>query len=62
MNDELILSDKYKKFMRCNASVEFLEGTTYAGKTTVGIVKFMFKCAASKKKLHIISICIFNFV
>lgn len=55
MNDELILSDKYKKFMRCNASVEFLEGTTYAGKTTVGIVKFMFKCAASKKKLHIIS-------
>lgn len=55
MNDELVLSDKYKKFMRCNASVEFLEGTTYAGKTTVGIVKFMFKCAASKKKLHIIS-------
>lgn len=55
MNDELILSDKYKKFMRCNASVEFLEGTTYAGKTTVGIIKFMFKCAASKKKLHIIS-------
>ncbi len=55
MNDELVLSDKYKKFMRCNASVEFLEGTTYAGKTTVGIIKFMFKCAASKKKLHIIS-------
>ena len=29
--------------------------TTYAGKTTVGIVKFMFKVAQSPKKLHILS-------
>lgn len=29
--------------------------TTYAGKTTVGIVKFMFKVADSKNKLHVIS-------
>ena len=41
--------------MKCQANVEFLEGTTFAGKTTVGIVKFMFKVASSKKKLHIIS-------
>ena len=41
--------------MRCQASVEFLEGTTFAGKTTVGVVKFMLKVAASHKKLHIIS-------
>ena len=41
--------------MKCQASVEFLEGTTFAGKTTVGIVKFMLKAAGSKKKLHIIS-------
>lgn len=49
------LSEKYKDFMKCQASVEFLEGTTFAGKTTVGIVKFMLKVAESQKKLHIIS-------
>lgn len=51
----LILSDKYKAFIRCNAPVEFLEGTTAAGKTTVGIYKFMLKVAQSQKKLHIIA-------
>lgn len=51
----LLLSDKYKAFIRCNAPVEFLEGTTAAGKTTVGIYKFMLKVAESKKKLHIIA-------
>lgn len=51
----LILSDKYKAFIRCNAPVEFLEGTTAAGKTTVGIYKFMLKVAESPKKLHIIA-------
>lgn len=51
----LILSPKYKAFIRCNAPVEFLEGTTAAGKTTVGIFKFILKCAESPKKLHILS-------
>ena len=51
----LILSDKYKEFLKCDAPVEFLEGTTYAGKTTVGLFKFMIKVAASSKKLHIIA-------
>lgn len=51
----LILSDKYKAFLKCNAPVEFLEGTTHAGKTTVGLFKFMLKVAASPKKLHIIA-------
>lgn len=51
----LLLSDKYKAFIRCNASVEFLEGTTAAGKTTVGIYKFMLKVGESEKKLHIIA-------
>lgn len=56
MSDQtLILSDKYKAFIRCNAPAEFLEGTTYAGKTTVGIYKFMLKVAESPKKLHIIA-------
>lgn len=51
----LVLSSKYKDFIKCNAPVEFLEGTTAAGKTTVGIFKFMLKVAQSPKKLHIIA-------
>lgn len=35
--------------------MEFLEGTTLAGKTTVGIFKFMLKVAESPKKLHILA-------
>lgn len=49
------LSDKYKEFIRYNAPVEFLEGTTAAGKTTVGLLKFMLKVAESPKKDHIIA-------
>ncbi|MDD6282096.1 MAG: hypothetical protein PUA70_01580 [Oribacterium sp.] len=53
--DRLLLSEKYKAFLRCRASAEFLEGTTYAGKTTVGLFKFVLKCAESSKKLHILA-------
>lgn len=52
---DLILSDKYKTFLKTEAPVEFLEGTTYAGKTTVGAVKFLLKVAKNPKKQHIIS-------
>ena len=52
---DLLLSDKYKAFIRCQAPVEFLEGTTAAGKTTVGLYKFMLKVADSPKKLHILA-------
>lgn len=53
---ELILSTKYKDFLKYNdADCEILEGTTAAGKTTVGVVKFMFQVANSKNKIHIIS-------
>lgn len=52
---DLLLSDKYKAFLRCNATVEFLEGTTAAGKTTVGLFKFMLKVAESPKRIHILS-------
>ena len=52
---ELILSDKYKKFLKTKAPVEFLEGTTAAGKTTVGIFKFMLRVAESSKRQHILS-------
>jgi PBSX family phage terminase large subunit len=54
-SETLLLSEKYKAFLRYQAPVEFLEGTTYAGKTTVGIVKFMLKVANSSKKLHVLS-------
>lgn len=52
---ELLLSEKYKAFLRHEAPVEFLEGTTAAGKTTVGAFKFMLRVAASPRKLHILS-------
>ncbi|MDM8313141.1 terminase large subunit domain-containing protein [Clostridium cadaveris] len=55
-NKELYpLSEKYLDFLEHNAPVEFLEGTTAAGKTTVGLVKFMLKVAKSNKKMHIIA-------
>ena len=53
--ERLVLSDKYKAFLQCNAPAEFLEGTTAAGKTTVGLFKFMLKVAESPKKLHILA-------
>lgn len=53
--EELLLSKKYKAFLKHDAPVEFLEGTTAAGKTTVSIVKFMLKVADSPKKLHVLS-------
>lgn len=52
---DLLLCEKYKAFLRCKAPVEFLEGTTAAGKTTVGLFKFMLKAAQSEQKLHILS-------
>ena len=55
MDDRLILSEKYQAFLRCDAPVEFLEGTTAAGKTTVGLFKFMLKVAESPKKIHILA-------
>ena len=55
MSDEYKLSSKYKAFLKHNAPVEFLEGTTAAGKTTVGILKFMLKVAKSPKKMHVIA-------
>lgn len=53
--ERLLLSDKYKAFLRCDAPVEFLEGTTAAGKTTVGLFKFMIKVRESPKRLHILA-------
>lgn len=51
----LKLSQKYKEFLRVKCKREFLEGTTAAGKTTVGIFKFMCMVAASDRKFHLIA-------
>lgn len=55
MSEQFLLSDKYKVFLKRDAPVEFLEGATFAGKTTVGVPKFMFRVADSPKKLHVLS-------
>ena len=52
---ELKLSPKALAFLRCRARYEFLEGTTYAGKTTLALLKFVLRCAASSRRLHILS-------
>ena len=52
---DLILSEKYKAFLRCRAPVEFLEGTTAAGKTTVGLFKFMLRVAESHQFIHVLA-------
>lgn len=54
-NERLLLSPKYQDFIRTDAKVEMLEGVTYAGKTTVGLFKFMLKVAQSEKRLHIVA-------
>ncbi len=55
MSEQFLISEKYKAFMKHDAPVEFLEGTTFSGKTTTGIVKFMFKAAESPKKIHVLA-------
>lgn len=51
----LILSPKFKDFLTTYCEREFLEGTTAAGKTTVGIPKFMLRVAMSDKKDHVLA-------
>ena len=56
MSDQrLVLSPKYRAFIKSKADLEVLEGTTAAGKTTVGLYKFILKCADSPKQLHILA-------
>lgn len=46
---------KYIAFLKHAAEVEFLEGTTASGKTTVGAIKFILKAIKSSKKDHVLS-------
>ena len=52
---DILLSDKYKDFLKHEADAEALEGQTMAGKTTIGVFKFMLKVAKSSDKLHFIA-------
>jgi PBSX family phage terminase large subunit len=49
------LSEKYRDFLRHEAPVEFMEGSTASGKTTVGAVKFLLKAHASPRRQHLIA-------
>ena len=49
--NNIVLSPKYKFFLKHKAEAEALEGTTAAGKTTVGVVKFMLKVAQMLRKI-----------
>ncbi|MCR4258756.1 terminase [Streptococcus uberis] len=58
MSNKFPLSQKYKDFCSTfkDVDADFLEGTTAAGKTTVGVgVKFMRAVSRSTKKFHIIA-------
>ena len=50
----LLLSPKFKYFLKIKCEREFLEGVTACGKTTVGIFKFMCLVANSEKRFHVI--------
>lgn len=51
----LKLSPKFRDFISVITEREYLEGTTAAGKTTVGIFKFMLMVARSDVKYHVIA-------
>lgn len=51
----LVLSPKFKDFVTTITQRDYLEGTTAAGKTTVGIFKFMLMVARAEEKYHIIA-------
>ena len=49
------LGPKYQAFLDHRAQAEFLEGVTAAGKTTVGLLKFMLEAAESDRDQHILA-------
>lgn len=51
----LKLSPKFKDFILTKTKRDYLEGTTAAGKTTVGIFKFMLLVADSDHSHHLIA-------
>lgn len=54
-DDLLVLSPKFRDFILTETKRDYLEGTTAAGKTTVGIFKYMLMVAKSDLKDHVIA-------
>ena len=53
---KILLSPKFKAFIKhTDFNFAFLESCTHAGKTTVGVIGFMFLVAKSKKLFHVIA-------
>ena len=50
----MLFSEKQKAFLTYKTNVECAEGQTYAGKTTIGAIKFILRVKASSKKQHCI--------
>lgn len=56
MMGKIKLSPKFKAYLKYTGfDFEFLESCTSTGKSTVGIIKFMFMVAMSSKKFHVIA-------
>lgn len=55
MSKTLVLSPKFKHFILTETERDYLEGTTAAGKTTVGIFKFMMMVTKSDRKYHVMA-------
>lgn len=53
--EKINFSVKQLAFLKCNCKREFLEGTTFAGKTMIASIKFILKVSISKKTQHFIS-------
>lgn len=52
----MVISKGYKKLLVADGNVDFLEGTTFAGKTTTSVsTKFLYKVKTTKRKKHIIA-------
>lgn len=53
---KILLSKRFKAYLKhTDFNFEFLESCTHTGKSTVGIIKFMFMVAMSPKKFHVIA-------
>lgn len=55
MSNLLVLSQKFRDFICTETKRDYLEGTTSAGKTTVGIFKFMLMVAKSDIRDHVMA-------
>ena len=51
----MLLSEKQRDYLKCKAKVEFLEGTSFSGKTHSTGIKFILKCQKSIYNAHVLA-------